>query len=196
MALGGAALVVAAGMGGMWWWSRPERLLSHAIAAAKASQWAEALDSWRSVNATRLARGTTYFAEARAALALGRAAEAEQALARASAMDPSPLDSWRLRLEILRLEDRPLEAQEVGWAAYLAVNPASRREILEDLTLALLADLQDDIANPALTRWADAGDDPDARVALFRRLDAMPRPGGLPRAERIAELNAIFFSAA
>ncbi len=183
--------MLAAGMGGIWWWSRPERLRSHAIAAAKAGQWAEALDSWRSVNATRLARGTTYLAEARAALALGRAAEAEQALARASAIDPSPLESWRLRLEILRLEDRPLEAQKVGWAAYEAVNPGSRREVLEDLTLALLADIQDDIANPALTRWADAGDDPNARVALFRRLAAMPRPGGLSHAERIAELNVI-----
>ncbi len=186
-----AIAIVTAGMAGMWWWSRPERLRSYAVAAAKAGQWQEALDSWRGVNATRLAQGNTYLAEARAALALGRAAEAEKALAKASSLNPSAPEPWRLRLEILRLEGRPLEAQLVGWAAYDAVTPRSSREILENLTLALLADLQDDVANPALTRWAEAGNDPDARVALFRRLAAMPRAGDLPRADRVAELTAI-----
>ena len=78
LALGSAILVIASGMAGIWWWTRPERLRAHAVAAAKTGNWAEALVSWRRVNATRLARGATFLAEARAALALGRAAEAEK----------------------------------------------------------------------------------------------------------------------
>ena len=193
LALGGVVFIIAAGMAGIWWWTRPERLRAQAVVASRAGNWAEALIAWRGVNATRLARGATFLAEARAALALGRASEAEKALKKASNLDPTPLEPWRLRLEILRLEDRPLEAQDVGWAAYDAVNPASRREVLEDLTLALLADLKDDIANPALTRWSVAGDgnDPDARVALLRRLSAMSHADDPPRDDRIAELNAI-----
>ena len=45
--------------------------------------------------------------------------------------------------------DLPLEAQRLGWQAFDAVAPASRQSILRELTLALLADLPDDLArNP------------------------------------------------
>jgi tetratricopeptide (TPR) repeat protein len=101
---------------------------------------------------------------------------------------------WRLRLELLRVEDQALEAQAVGWAAYEAVPPAARREVLRDLTLALLADLPDDLARQTLAKWASADPselDRDARVALLQRFAAMPRAGDPDRATRIAELTVL-----
>jgi hypothetical protein len=156
--------------------------------------WPAALVAWRAFNTTSQARSATHLAEARAALALGHAALAEQALARAIAADRSNAEPWRLRLELLRVEDRALEAQAVGWDAYQAVPPTSRRELLRDLTLAQLADLPDDLARATLARWAAADasqPNAEARVALLARMAAMPRRDDPDRAARIAELSAL-----
>lgn len=186
---------VAIGLVAAWWWvTRPARLVERAEAATRAGDRVAALDAWRAVNASGEARSGTWLAEARAALALGRAAEAELALERASAADPTNPEPWRLRLERLRVEDHPLEAQEVGWAAYAAVPADARRGVLRELTLTLLADLPDDLARKTLDRWAGADParpDRDARVARLRRAASMPRPDDPDRAARIAELTAL-----
>jgi predicted Zn-dependent protease len=189
-----AFVVLAAGAGGWWVASRPARLLARAEAASKAGDHAGALAAWRAVNASGRARSSTLISEARAALALGRAAEADRALARAAAADPSNPEPWRLRLERFRVEDEALEAREVGWAAYAAVPSTARREVLRDLTLALLADLPEDLVRQTLARWASANPsapDRDARVALLRRIASMPRSGDPDRGARIAELAAL-----
>jgi len=198
-AVAAAAVVAAAAaaLGGAAWWSaaRPWRLRARAESAAKAGDHARALDAWRAVNAGGPARPSALLAEARAALALGRAAEADAALARAAGADPANPEPWRLRLERFRVEDLALEAQEVGWAAYAAVPPEARPAVLRELTLALLADLPDDLARRTLARWAGAADparpDRDARVALLRRVAAMPRADDPDRATRAAELSAL-----
>ena len=66
---------------------------------------------------------------------LGRATQAELSLHRAINADPSNPEPWRLLLEILRVEDRTLEAQHLGWVAYDQVRPEARRELLRELTL-------------------------------------------------------------
>ena len=81
------------------------------------------------------ARSSSHLGEARACLALGRAAQAELSLHRAIRLDPSDPEPWRLLLEILRVEDRTLEAQRLGWEAYDQVSPEARRELLRELTL-------------------------------------------------------------
>ncbi len=86
--------------------------------------------SVRAVNADGPPSAAHLKAEARAALAIGRAAEADRALARAAEVDPADPEPWRLRLERLRVLDLPLEAQRLGWQAFDAVAPASRQSIL------------------------------------------------------------------
>jgi thioredoxin-like negative regulator of GroEL len=192
--LGGLAVVAVAI--GAWAWayaqSEPERSLERAEAAARAGDWSEAVAAWRRVNASRLARGRTHLAEARACLALGRAAQAEQALRRAVAADRSSTEAWRLRLELLRVEDRAAEAERLGWEAYAAVDPQARRGVLGVLTLTLLADLPEETARALLDRWVAADPaDTDARVARLRRAAALPQGEDLDRPARIAELSAI-----
>lgn len=173
------------------------RWRAKAEAAERAGAWAEALAAWREVNASGLARGSTLIAEARAALALGRAGQAESALRRATERDPANPEPWRLWLEILRVEDRPIDALRVGWAAVDAVSASDRPGVLRDLTLALLADLPDDQARKLLARWsepqnqAEPAIDPNARVALLARMGSMPRADDPNRATRIAELTAL-----
>jgi hypothetical protein len=123
---------------------------------------------------------------------LGRAAQAEQSLRRAIAVDPADPEPWRLLLQILWVEDRPLEAQRLGWEAHARVPPESRRALLGELTLALLADLPDERVRTTLRRWiaADA-EDVDARVALLQRIAAQPRAADPDRASRLAELEAL-----
>src|SRR5438270_680973 len=77
--------------------------------------------------------------------------------------------------------------------ALAAGAPAARAGVLRDLTLALVADLPDDLARTTLARWASApgGSDRDARVSLLRRTAAMPRAGDPDRAERVAELSSL-----
>lgn len=179
----------------MVWGLTPEpasRTRIRAEAEARGGRWEEALRLWRVVNATDAADARSFLAEARAALALGRAAQAEGAIERAGRLDPEDPEPWLIRLEMLRIEDRQVEARRVGWEAYEAVPPGSRREVLKALTLALLADAPDDLARRTLARWmeADPGD-LDARVALYQRMAEHPRaddPGPRERAEALAAL--------
>ena len=182
-------LVVVVARG--WMISRsPEGELERAEAAEAAKDWPTALAAWRAVNASPLRKGGTWLAEARAALALGKAGEAETALRQSAKADSTNSEPWRLLLELLRVEDRAIEAMDAGWEAYAAVPPSDRRLILRDLTLALLADLPDDLARETLARWSGTNSSgPDARVALLQRMSAMPRAGDPGRAVLIAELT-------
>jgi tetratricopeptide (TPR) repeat protein len=133
--------------------------------------------------------------EAAKALAEGRAARGERALTRASALDPTDPRLWELRLEILRVEDRQVEAQRVGWEAYRAVVGRDRRLILRAMTLALLADTPEDVARATLAHWVEADpEDVDAQVALIQRVAASPRVGDPDRAARVASLSRIVAS--
>lgn len=170
----------------------PDRLRAGAERAARSGDWREALRAWRALNATTAARGETHLAEARACLALGLAAQAERSLRRAVASDPADPEPWRLLLEILRVEDRMLDARRDGWEAYEHVPDGSRPEVLRALTLALLADLPDERVRAALSRWIAADpDDIDARVALSGRVAAQPRAGDPDRRARLDELEAL-----
>ena len=201
-ALGALLMLAMAGIAA-WGYAagRPARWRARAEAAERAGDWTTALEAWRAVNAGPEARATTLLAQARAAVALGRLAEAERTLHRATAADPAAAEPWRLWLELLRVEDRVTDAQGVGWAALDSVPPADRRAVLRDLTLALLAEVPDDVARPMLTRWADTAAAPasasgleldaDSRVALLQRMELMPRGGDPDRAIRIDELTAI-----
>jgi tetratricopeptide (TPR) repeat protein len=172
---------------------RAEAEARRAEGPASLGHWEAALAAWRAVNRSSQADAASWMGEARACLALGRAAQAERALESAEAAAPREPDPWLLRLELLRLEDRPLEALRIGWAAYEAVAPSSRRAVLRDLTLALLAETPDALARATLDRWIEADpDDVDARVAriaLDRRRADQPRAGDPDRASRVAALD-------
>ena len=152
-------------------------LFSKAEAAARTGDWTAAQRYWKAINGTLAASGASYLGEARACLALGQAAQAELSLHRAISADPSEPESWRLLLEILRVEDRTLDAQRLGWQAYNEVLPEARRELLRQLTLALLADLlPEEKIRTTLRRWVEADpNDVDAQVALWQRTIAQPR---------------------
>jgi predicted Zn-dependent protease len=170
----------------------PSRLRAEAERAARAGDWAEALRFWRAFNATGEASGTTHLQEARAALALGYAAQAEAGLRRSIAAEPADPEPWKLLLEILRVEDRTIDAQEVVWESYDRIPGESRREVLRELTLAILADVPDDVVRDALKRWIDADpSDVDARVALSQRIAGQPRATDPDRRARLAELEEL-----
>lgn len=169
----------------------PTSLRLQADEAAKRGRWEEALRGWREVN--RIGGDVhSQLAEARAALALGRAAQAERALIGASRLGPMEADPWLIRLEILRMEGREFEAQEIGEQALESVRIGSRREVLRALTLALLAEPPHELARRTLQRWIDADpDDREAQVALFRRMTNRPRtddPTATERAELLESL--------
>ena len=117
-------------------------------------------------------------------------------------IDPIDAQGWLRRIDRLRVEDRPIEALEVGRRAYEAVPPADRPKVLSALTLAMLADVPEAQAIEVLRGRieADPGD-LDARVALTRR--SMRTEGdpaaGRPRvgrpssnvAEAVAEMQGI-----
>jgi thioredoxin-like negative regulator of GroEL len=170
----------------------PARLVARAEAAARAGDWEAALAAWRAVNQSRRAAAASLLGEARACLHLDRAAQALQALDRAIAARPAEPEPWLLKLGVLHVEDRIVEAQRIGWQAFNAVPPASRQEVLRAWTLALLADTPDDLARQTLQRWiaADPADD-DARAALLARMATMPRPSDTDRTTRIATLTTI-----
>ncbi|MDR3634829.1 MAG: tetratricopeptide repeat protein, partial [Isosphaeraceae bacterium] len=112
-----------------------------------------------------------------------------RALRRAAEADPGDPEPWRLLLQLYRVEERAWEARRLGDEALAAVIPSSRREVLRDATLALLADLPDDQARAALDRWVAADPaDVDARVARLRRSAAHPSADEPDRAARIAAL--------
>lgn len=170
----------------------PMRLRSRAEAEAGARAWEDALRDWKAVNRGASADAASWLGEARAALALGRAALAEDALRKAIEIEPVAAEPWLIWLEILRLEDRTTEARRAGWEAFAAVAPADRRAVLRAATLALLADAGDDLARATLARWIAADpEDIEARVALLRRLASDPRAGDPDRAARIEQLRAI-----
>jgi tetratricopeptide (TPR) repeat protein len=168
-----------------------QNLFSKAEAAARTGDWTAAQRYWRAINGTSAARSASHLGEARACLALGQAAQAELSLHRAISADPSEPESWRLLLEILRVEDRTLDAQRLGWQAYNEVLPEARRELLRQLTLAFLADLlPEEKIRTTLRRWVEADiNDVDAQVALWQRLIAQPRAGDPDRPSLLASLE-------
>src|SRR5262249_19984959 len=89
LGLAGLSIVVALAMIGQLYSGSPARLRAEAERAARAEDWAAALRAWRAFNATSAARGATHLAEARAALAIGYAGQAERSLRRAVAADPA-----------------------------------------------------------------------------------------------------------
>jgi predicted Zn-dependent protease len=168
------------------------RLRSQAEEAARAGQWDKALQYWRALNATTSARSTSHLGEARACLALGRAVQAELSLHRAINADPSNPEPWRLLLQILRVEDRVLEAQNLGWTAYDQVDLEAQQEILRELTLGLLAELPDEMVRTTLRRWVNAdGDDIDARIAFWQRVVTQPRATDPDRPSILTALEAL-----
>jgi Flp pilus assembly protein TadD len=170
----------------------PSRLRAEAERAERANDRAGALRAWRAFNATSAARGATHLAEARAALALGFAGQAERSLRRSVAADPANREAWKLLLEILRVEDRALEAQEVVWGSYDRVPRESRRDVLRELTLAILADVPDQSVRAALEHWINADPaDVDARVALSQRIESQPLADDPDRQSRLAELESL-----
>jgi predicted Zn-dependent protease len=170
----------------------PARLRGRAELAARDGDWEAALQAWRAVNATAAAGSETHLGEAKACLALYRAAQAERGLRRSIAADPTQFEPWKLLLQILRVEDRLIEGQRLGWEAYDRVRPEARRELLRELTLALLADVPDEVARTTLGRWIDAdGGDVDARVALLQRIAAQPRAADPDRSSLLATLETL-----
>ncbi len=169
-----------------------EPLRSRAEAAARAGDWATALKIWREINASDAANGLSHLGEARAALALGQAFQSEQALRRSVVADPENIEPWQLLLQILRVEDRTLDASRTGWEAYERVRPDSRPAVLRELTLALLAELPDDDVRRTLRRWMDADtSDLDARIALIERTGIQPQAADPDREVLLAELERI-----
>jgi tetratricopeptide (TPR) repeat protein len=183
------AVIVAWG-GWAWWSSRWHRLAEGAIAAEGRADWPEAARAWNAYNLGPYRSGDTLRAEARAELASGRARRAEAALIQACEADPGAAEAWRLRLQVLRLEDRAVEALRVGEEALRAVPPSSRREVLRDLTLALLAEPPPDRTRATLASWIKADPtDLDALAALRRLMARDPRDGDPTRTSRIDELQ-------
>jgi tetratricopeptide (TPR) repeat protein len=184
--------VVAFGAWSAWERDRPRRLREQAEAATLARDWRSALASWSRVNESGAATARTLLAEARAALALDRANDARLALERASKLDPAVAEVWQVRLDLLRVLDRPLEALNLGRTADPAVAPEARRGLLASVTLAALAELPDDEARTRLDRWIAADpNDLDARVSRLARIAANAHPGDPDRASRIAQLSEI-----
>ena len=98
-------------------------------------------------------------------------------------------------LEVLRVEDRLVDAFTLGWKALDHVLPEARPQLLRELTLAALTDLPDDVARGTLRRWIDADPvDVDARVALLRRIGAEPRADDPERESRLAQLGDLLAS--
>ena len=150
---------------------------------------------WFSGSRPRLSPRDRHLAEARDALGSGHAARAEKALILASKIDPTDPEPWLLRLEMLRVEDRQVEARALGWEAYAAVEGRAKRDVLRAMTLALLADTPEDIARDTLARWSEADpDDLDARVALSQRLASSVRGGDPDRAARVESLSRLVAS--
>ncbi len=171
------------------------RLQGQAEIAAQASDWATALELWRRINTPTGATGASYLGEARACLALGRAAQAERALRKAVSAAPAESEAWLLLLEILRVEDRPIDAFALGWAALDHALPEARVQLLRELTMAALTDVPDDVARSSLRRWIDADpDDVDARIALLRRIGAEPRGDDPERESRLLQLGDLHSS--
>jgi tetratricopeptide (TPR) repeat protein len=169
------------------------RVISKAEAAARMGDWSTAQRYWRVVNSTSAAKVASHLGEARACLALGQAAQAEVSLRRAISADPSEAQSSQLLLQILQVEDRMLDAQDLGWQIYDNVQPDARRELLQQLTLTLLGDLlPDEKIRTTLQRWVEADiNDVDAQVALCQRIMTQPRAVDPDRASLLIKLEEL-----
>jgi predicted Zn-dependent protease len=168
------------------------RLWAQGQAAALAGDWNAALRSWRSLNAMNSATSGTYLGEAQTCLALGLAAQAERNLHRVIATDPTDPEAWHLLLEILQVEDRTLEAQDVGWQGYLQIRPEGRRRLLRELTLVLLGELPYEPIRATLYRWVDTDNtDVDAHVALLGRIATQPHASDPGRPSVLASLESV-----
>ncbi len=175
-----------------WIGGSREKSRSVAEAAARSGDWDRALKIWREINASDAANGLSHLGEARAALALGRAFQSERALRRSVVADPENIEPWQLLLQILRVEDRTLDASRTGWEAYEQRAPDSRPAVLKELTLALLAELPDDDVRRTLRRWIDAdSSDLDARIALVERMASQPRAADPDRVILLTELEMV-----
>jgi tetratricopeptide (TPR) repeat protein len=168
------------------------QLRAQAEAAEQAKDWATALRLWRRINDTPWATGMTHLGEGRACLALGLAADAERALRKSLAAMPGQADAWLLMLQIMRLEDRTVDAFDLGWRALAEVAPESHLALLRELTLLTLTEVPDDLARSTLKRWTEADStDIDAEVAYLRRIGAEPRaddPSRQARLDRLIDL--------
>lgn len=183
------AMSASAALAG-WAATRQQRWASRAVQAGTRGDWAESARLWDGYHRRFPPSANSWRDEAAAALAAGRAAQAERALRQATAAEPNLVEPWLLRLEICRVEDRALDALRIGWAAYEAVPPTDHPAVLRGLTLALLADTPEDLVRASLTGWIEADpDDLEARLALLRRQAAAPRDGDPTRAERIVMLD-------
>ncbi len=170
----------------------PADLRAEAERAQRSGDRAAALRAWSALNATGSATAATWLSQARAALAVGRAAEAETALRLSIEKDPASAESWRILLEIFRAEDRRIDAERLAWGMFDRVSPGARGAVLRELTLALLADVPDGDARRTLARWVHTDpNDVDARVALIRRIAEQPADGDPDRDARLAELESI-----
>ena len=177
--------------------TRPS-LRDRAEAAERSSDWPRALIAYRDLlRASPAPRARDRLGEARALLGLNLARQAESALSVASHLDPAAAEPWHLRLELLRVERRSLEALAVAEQAIAAIDDSKgRREILRDLTLALLFldssidDASEDRARAMLARWVAADpEDDEARASLALRRVADPRPGDPTREALVSELS-------
>ncbi len=168
------------------------RARQRAEAATRSGRWTEALKLWRHINATHDADAHSFRSEAKACLALGRAAQAQHALEQAAARDPSGPEAWLIQLEIARIENRLPDALAVGRRALAAASPDARREVLRGFTLALLAEAPDDLARATLKRWIESDPlDLVARAALERRISEYPRSHDPPVQDRVAALERL-----
>jgi tetratricopeptide (TPR) repeat protein len=165
------------------------------IRASKAGEegrWQESLALWRRVNAGGRGDAASWLAEARAALTQGLAAQAEVALGEACRMDARRVDPWLIRLEILRLEGRTLEALRLGESAFSSVAPGDRPSVARAWTLAALADAPEGLARETLARWTRADPrDGAAEAALDRRRAESPRPDDPPYDARVERLRGL-----
>src|SRR5262249_53687175 len=147
------------------------------------------------INDTEAANGLSHLREASACLALSRAGQAELALRKSTQLDPFDPEPWRLLMEILRVEDRTLEALHTAWEGYDKVRPDGRRTILRELTLSLLAEVPEETIRMVLQRWIDAdGSDVDASIALLQRIALQPRATDPDRETLLADLESILAS--
>jgi hypothetical protein len=94
----------------------------------------------------------------------------------------------------MRVEDRTIDAFDLGWRALAEVAPESHPALLRELTFLALTEVQDDLARSTLKRWTEADPtDIDAEVAYLRRIGAEPRaddPSRQARLDRLADLLA------
>jgi thioredoxin-like negative regulator of GroEL len=134
----------------------------------------------------------THLGEGRACLALGRAAQAERALRKAIAVSPGESEAWLLLLQIMRVEDRPVETFVLGWDALDRLSPEDRPALLRELTWAALTELPDDLARTWLRRWMESDPtDIEAQVAYLRRVGAEPRSDDPDRQARVDQLTEL-----